>query len=104
LSASQSTTRSILLIEDEDNDFLLIKRVFEQTSPDWTILRVNGGLEAVAYLHGDPPYDDRTRHPLPTMVLLDIKMPLMDGFEVLRWIRHHPAPPRRITLGPPRSL
>jgi CheY-like chemotaxis protein len=80
---------SILLVEDDENDVLLIKRVFEQASPDWAMLRVAGGVQAMAYLNGDPPYNDRTRYPLPTMVLLDIRMPGTDGFEVLRWIRHH---------------
>ena len=44
----------------------------------------------MAYLGEDPPESDRSRYPLPTIVLLDIKMPLVDGYEVLRWIRAHP--------------
>ena len=45
----------------------------------------------MAYLQGAAPYSDRFKYPFPDMVLLDIKMPMTDGFDVLRWIRHQPT-------------
>src|SRR5262249_49746121 len=45
--------------------------------------------EAINYLLGMEPYADRKRHPLPALVLLDLKLHVMDGFEVLQWIRNH---------------
>src|SRR5205085_858882 len=54
------------------------------------IQAVTNGMEAVAYLEGTPPYGDRETYALPALVLLDIKMPRMEGFEVLRWIRQQP--------------
>lgn len=51
---------------------------------------VRDGEEAVAYLAGDGVYGDRRAHPLPVLVLLDLKLPRRSGFEVLEWIRRHP--------------
>ncbi len=44
----------------------------------------------MAYLNGVPPYSDRLQHPLPALILLDLKMPRATGFELLKWIRKHP--------------
>ena len=48
---------------------------------------VRDGEEAVGYLSGAPPYDDRTRFPLPVFMLLDLKLPRRSGLEVLAWVR-----------------
>jgi CheY-like chemotaxis protein len=77
----------ILVIEDNNDDVLLIQRAFDRAMVGNPLEIVRSGPEAVAYLNGDPPFEDRTQHPLPGLVLLDIKLPLMDGFEVLKWIR-----------------
>jgi CheY-like chemotaxis protein len=90
LSASAPTQRSILLVEDQENEIILMKLALGRAGLNYPIHSVPGGLEAIAYLNGDPPYQDRTRYPLPGLVFLDIRMPLMDGFAVLRWIRQRP--------------
>ena len=51
---------------------------------------VRDGEEAMAYLAGEGKFQDRAEFPFPDLVLLDLKMPRVDGFEVLRWIREHP--------------
>jgi CheY-like chemotaxis protein len=51
---------------------------------------VDDGEKALAYLAGVPPYADRTVHPLPTLILLDLNLPLRSGFEVLAWVRAQP--------------
>lgn len=57
--------------------------------PD-TVRGVKNGEEAIRYLRGEGPYADRATHPLPELVLLDLRLPGMHGFEVLRWIRQQP--------------
>ena len=66
---------------------MLILRAFQRAGVTRRIQTVTSGAQAVAYLQGTQPYGDRQKYPLPILVLLDIKMPGMDGFDVLRWIR-----------------
>ena len=82
--------RVILLVEDQEADVVLIKRALENSGVSYPVQSVPGGMEALAYLSGDPPFHDRIRYPLPVLLLLDIRMPTVNGFEVLRWVRHHP--------------
>ncbi len=81
---------NILVVEDEPNDALLINVALHKTLPGVHIAVVPNGIEAVEYLNGSGPYSDRSVYPCPDFVLLDLKLPLMDGFEVLRWIRGQP--------------
>ena len=77
----------ILLIEDDPNDVLLIQRAFRRAELDIPLRVVHDGREAMAYLQGRSPFDDRVAYPLPLLVLLDLKMPVKSGFEVIAWIR-----------------
>jgi CheY-like chemotaxis protein len=82
---------TILLVEDDTNDVLLVKMAFQKSLAGLRIMVVTNGHEALTYLKGEGPYSDRTANPFPDFVLLDLKMPLMNGFEVLRWIRTQPV-------------
>jgi len=80
-----------LLVEDNEDDVVLIKRAFSKSGLASPIYGVRSGLEAMQYLDGAGRFGDRQRYPFPRVVLLDLKMPGVDGFEVLDWIRRRPA-------------
>ncbi len=82
---------TILLVEDDPNDVLLIRRAFRKSNVANPIQVVGDGEEAIAYLSGQGPYADRERYPLPLLLLLDLKLPRKSGFEVLEWLRQQPG-------------
>lgn len=84
------TTNTILLADDDENDLCLLQRCIERAGIRDSIQTVTDGVLAIAYLKGEPPYQDRTVYPLPSVVLLDWKFSLKSGAEVLRWIRAQP--------------
>jgi CheY-like chemotaxis protein len=90
LPAQAETKPAILVVEDQDDDAIVITRALQGAHLQCPIVRVRGGLEAMAYLSGAAPFYDQSRYPRAGLVLLDIRMPGPDGFEVLRWIRHNP--------------
>lgn len=77
----------ILVVEDREDDILLIRKAFDRAGLQNPVHFVRSGDEAVAYLSGERKYANRAEYPLPVLVLLDLKLPGMDGFEVLAWIR-----------------
>lgn len=77
----------VLLVEDDASDARLVQRAFLQAGLPVEVVRLSNGDEAVSYLAGDSPYDNRNLYPMPSIVLLDIKLPRRSGLEVLRWVR-----------------
>ncbi len=82
---------TILLTEDDSTDVLLLRRALRKAGVATPLEVVPDGEQAVAYLAGRGNYADRQRHPLPSLVLLDIKLPRKSGFEVLTWLRQQPG-------------
>lgn len=81
----------ILLAEDEEDYVLLIRHAFSQAKILNPLHVVWNGQEAIAYLKGEGKYSNREEYPLPDLLLLDLKMPRVNGFEVLKWIRGQPG-------------
>ena len=86
-----SHASGLLLIEDDANDILLIQRAFRKANLTIPISIVQDGDAAVNYLSGRAPYGDRELHPLPLLILLDIKLPRRSGLEVLEWVKSQPV-------------
>jgi CheY-like chemotaxis protein len=82
---------SILIAEDDDNDFFFLERAFKQAAIINPINRVKDGEDAVAYLSGEGAFADRSQHPMPYLMLMDLKMPRRNGFEVMSWVREQPG-------------
>jgi CheY-like chemotaxis protein len=81
----------ILLVEDDPNDALLMRRAFRKLNLENGLHILTDGEEAVAYLGGARRYADRARYPFPRTVVLDLKLPRRSGLEVLEWIRGNPV-------------
>ena len=88
----------ILLAEDDPNDVLLLQRAFHKAGLRERLKIVRDGEQAIEYLAGRGEYCDREQHPLPFMLLLDLKMPGTDGFEVLQWLRSEPTLKRLLVV------
>ena len=80
--------RKLLIVDDSEDDQFFLERELKKALPRCSIVGiVRDGEAAVEYLNGAGPFANRALFPLPDVMLLDLKMPRMNGFDVLRWLR-----------------
>ena len=82
---------TILIVDDDANDLILIEGSFRAVGVTDPIHTVNGGKGAIAYMMGEGKYSDRSVYAYPTFITIDLKMPGRDGFAVLEHLKKHPA-------------
>jgi CheY-like chemotaxis protein len=80
----------ILAAEDEESDRIILELAFQKARLRHPLVLVRDGQEAVDYLSGTDRYADRSTYPLPGLIVLDLKMPRMNGFDVLAWLAVQP--------------
>jgi CheY-like chemotaxis protein len=78
---------TILLVEDSPDDVFFMKRALKQAGVTHSLQVAHDGQAALDYLSGEGPFANRGEFPYPSLVLLDLRMPRVPGFEVLKWIR-----------------
>ena len=84
-------SRVVLLVEDNPDDVFIMQRALEKAGLDLPLHLATDGREAIDYLQGYGQYEDRSQFPLPSLVFLDLKLPYLNGFEVLEWVRRQPG-------------
>ncbi len=80
----------ILVVEDNPDDAFFLERAFRKAGVAGFDRVLGNGVDAIAYLSGGGSFADREIHPLPSHVVLDLKIPKVSGLEVLGWIREQP--------------
>ena len=80
----------ILLVEDSESDLMLMRFAFERAKVKRPVQVAHDGQEAIDYLSGIGIYEDREKYPEVCVLITDVKMPRMDGFELLAWLNERP--------------
>src|SRR5882672_12718086 len=80
----------ILFADDDENDRLLMRRALKRAGVSVEARDVHDGEEVIRYLQAEGPYADREKFPFPDLLVLDLKMPRVNGHEVLEWLQQHP--------------
>src|SRR5258705_10330985 len=82
---------TILIAQDDENDLTLLQLALKRVGINNPVHISRDGVEAIDYLAGNGLYADRAAFPFPSVLMTDIKMPRVGGFEVLKWLRDHPT-------------
>ena len=88
---SQTALSMILLVEDNEDDVFLMERALKKASIERPMHVAKDGRQAMEYLQAVGQYSDRNAFPLPSLIFLDLKLPFVQGFQVLEWINQQPS-------------
>ena len=91
MSAVVDAHKTVLVIEDNADEVFFFQSAVHKKGCPFTFRFVSDGEEAIAYMKGEGPFSDRKANPFPTLVLLDLMLPKLNGFEVLDWMRQTPG-------------
>lgn len=80
----------VLVAEDNEDDALFLRSAFVNAGLGKSVVFVRDGEEVIKYLLQQPPFDDSALCPRPSLLLLDARMPKIDGMDVLLWLSRHP--------------
>ena len=83
-------TSTILLVEDKEDDVRLFQDALAESKLGSALYRCRDGVEALNYLKGVPHYNDRERFPFPQVLLLELELPMVSGWELLTFVRTRP--------------
>jgi CheY-like chemotaxis protein len=85
-----ASLETILVVEDSPAATLVLRLALKRARLEPIVMEVSDGREAIRYLNGEAHYGDRERFPVPNLLLLDLKLPVGSGYEVLAWVRQNP--------------
>ena len=89
-TADSVESKTILLAEDEETDEIMFRFAMRTAGLNFSLVVARDGQEVVDYLAGNGTYSDRKKYPLPSLLILDLKMPKLTGFDVLAWLKSRP--------------
>lgn len=89
---------AVLVVEDNPDDVFFIERAFAESGTAAAIKVVEDGEQAIAYLSGRGAFANREEFPIPSLVLLDLKLPRVPGLNVLSWVRKQPTLGRMLVV------
>src|SRR5215469_16748602 len=79
--------KAVMIAEDSDDDAMAIRATLRNAGVTLPLKFVTDGSSVIAYLKGTGEYADREKFPIPSVLLLDLRMPRLNGFQVMEWLK-----------------